>query len=161
MTLSSPPVAGVWWEHTLDWLYVSLSSPPLAGVWWAHTLDWLYVSLSSPPLAGVWWAHWRRCPVAAVASSNCTPHPPHPQHDCKALWVYRNTQLSAMYMHYSFFHSFIHSFIRGQREMRCCVCAQRESSESCLDPWPKTSGAAVTSSESMTDIKWNLISICS
>ncbi len=42
---SSPHVAGVWWAHTLDWLYISLSSPPVAGVWWAHTLDWLYVSL--------------------------------------------------------------------------------------------------------------------
>ncbi len=54
----SPPVAGVWWAHTLDWLYDSLYSPPVAGVWWAHTLDWLYDL--SPPLssvAGVWWAH--------------------------------------------------------------------------------------------------------
>ncbi len=47
MSLSSPPVAGVWWAHTLDWLYDSLSSPPVAGVWWAHTLDWLYDSLLS------------------------------------------------------------------------------------------------------------------
>ncbi len=62
-SLSSPPVAGVWWAHTLDWLYDSLSSPPVAGVWWAHTLDWLYGALSSPPVAGVWWAHWCRCPV--------------------------------------------------------------------------------------------------
>ncbi len=53
----SPPVAGVWWAHTLDWFYDYLSSPPVAGVWWAHTLDWLYDSLSSPPVAGVWWAH--------------------------------------------------------------------------------------------------------
>ncbi len=30
MTLSSPPVAGVWREHTLDWVYDSL--PPVAGV---------------------------------------------------------------------------------------------------------------------------------
>ncbi len=56
-SLSSPPVAGVWWVHTLDWLYDSLSSPPVAGVWWEHTLDWIYDSLSSPPVAGVWWAH--------------------------------------------------------------------------------------------------------
>ncbi len=139
-SLSSPPVAGVWWAHTLDCLYDSLSSPPVAGVWWAHTLDWLYDSLSSSPVAGVWWAHtldwlydlsllstcswcvvraytwlslclsllstcsWcvhrRRCPVAAVASSKWMLHtgggsgespPPHP-HDCKALWVYSNTQ---------------------------------------------------------------------
>ncbi len=55
ISLSSPPVAGVWWAHTLDWLYDSLS-PPVAGVWWAHTLDWLYDSLSEP-VAGVWWAH--------------------------------------------------------------------------------------------------------
>ncbi len=55
--LSSPPVSGVWWAHTLDWLYDSLSSPPVAGVWWAHTLDCLYDSLSSPPVSGVWWAH--------------------------------------------------------------------------------------------------------
>ncbi len=39
MTLSSPPVAGVWWVHTLDWLHDSLSSSPVAGVWWAHTLQ--------------------------------------------------------------------------------------------------------------------------
>ncbi len=54
---------------------------------WKHPLDWLYDSLSSPPVAGVWWAHWRRCPVAAVASSKWmlhtgggwgeTPPPPH------------------------------------------------------------------------------------
>ncbi len=73
-SLSSPPVAGVWWVHTLDWLYDSLSSPPVAGVWWAHTLDCLYDSLSSPPVAGVWWAHLGRCPVAAVASSKWMLH---------------------------------------------------------------------------------------
>ncbi len=33
--------------HPLDRLYDSLSSPPVAGVWWAHTLDWLYLSLLS------------------------------------------------------------------------------------------------------------------
>ncbi len=32
------------------------------------------MSLSSPPVAGVWWAHWRRCPVAAVASSKWMLH---------------------------------------------------------------------------------------
>ncbi len=68
-SLSSPPVAGVWWAHTLDWLYDSLSSPPVAGVVWEHTLDWLYDSLSSAPVAGVWRAHSCRCPVAAVALS--------------------------------------------------------------------------------------------
>ncbi len=47
MSLSSPPVAGVWWAHTLDWLYDSLSSPPVAGVWWVRTLDWLCLSLLS------------------------------------------------------------------------------------------------------------------
>ncbi len=57
ISLFSPPVAGVWWAHTLDWLYDSLSSPPVSGVWWEHTLDWLYDSLSSPPVAGVWWVH--------------------------------------------------------------------------------------------------------
>ncbi len=44
--------------------------------------------LSSPPVAGVWWAHWRRCPVAAVASSKWMLHtggdwgetPPPPPH---------------------------------------------------------------------------------
>ncbi len=46
-SLSSPPVAGVWWEHTLDCLYDSLPSPPVAGVWWEHTLDCLYISLLS------------------------------------------------------------------------------------------------------------------
>ncbi len=39
-----------------------------------HPLDWLYLSLSSPPVTGVWWAHWRRCPVAAVASSKWMLH---------------------------------------------------------------------------------------
>ncbi len=48
--------------------------PPVAGVWWAHTLDWFYDSLSSPPVAGVWWAHWCRCPEAAVASSKWMLH---------------------------------------------------------------------------------------
>ncbi len=42
-----------------------------------HPLDWLYDSLSSPPVAGVWWAHWRRCPVAAVASSKWRGETPH------------------------------------------------------------------------------------
>ncbi len=82
-SLSSPPVAGVWWAHTLDWLYDSLSSPPVTGVWWAHTLDWLYDSLSSPPVAGVW------CALAPLScGSDCiiqvdaggwgeTPLPPH------------------------------------------------------------------------------------
>ncbi len=73
-SLSSPPVAGVWWEHTLYCLYDSLSSPPVAGVWWEHTLYCLYDSLSSPPVAGVWWARWHRCPVAAVASSKWMLH---------------------------------------------------------------------------------------
>ncbi len=69
-SLSSPPVAGVWWVHTLDCLYDSLSSPPVTGVWWVHTLDCLYDSLSSPPVAGVWWGQ----PVAAAASSKWMLH---------------------------------------------------------------------------------------
>ncbi len=68
VSLSSPPVAGVWWEHTLDWLYDSLSSPPVAGVWRAHTLDWLYDSLSSPLVAGVWWAHTLDCLYDSLSS---------------------------------------------------------------------------------------------
>ncbi len=76
-----------------------------------HPLDWLYDSLSSPPVAGVWWAHWRRCPVAAVASSKWMLHTgggwgETPPHDCKALWVYNNTQ-KALYK--CIIHSFIHS----------------------------------------------------
>ncbi len=45
----------MWWAHTLDWLYDSLSSPPVAGVWWAVRTTWLASlnSLSSPPVAGV------------------------------------------------------------------------------------------------------------
>ncbi len=42
---SSPPVAGVWWAHTLDCLYVSLSSPPVAGVW-VSAYTWLSLCLS-------------------------------------------------------------------------------------------------------------------
>ncbi len=62
-----------------------------------HPLDWLYDSLSSPPVAGVWWVHWRRCIVAAVTSSKWMLHTgggwgETPPHDCKALWVYNNTQ---------------------------------------------------------------------
>ncbi len=45
---------------------------------------WASLSRNSPPVAGVWWAHWRRCPVAAVASSKWMLHtgggwgePPH------------------------------------------------------------------------------------
>ncbi len=67
-SLSSPPVAGVWWAHTLDCLYDSLSSPPVAGVWWEHTLDCLYDSLSSPPVAGVWWAHTLDCLYDSLSS---------------------------------------------------------------------------------------------
>ncbi len=94
-SLSSPPVAGVWWAHTLDCLYDSLSSPPVAGVWWAHTLDWLYDSLSSPPVAGVWWVHWRRYPVAAIASFTWMLHTgggwgETSPYDYEALWVYIN-----------------------------------------------------------------------
>ncbi len=64
----SPPVAGVWWAHTLDCLYISLFSPPVAGVWWAHTLDWLYDSHSFPPVAGVWWAHTLDCLYVSLSS---------------------------------------------------------------------------------------------
>ncbi len=78
-SLSSPPVAGVWRAHPLDWLYdssllstcswcvasafhligsmSSLSSPPVAGVWRAQHLIGSMTLLSSPPVAGVWWAH--------------------------------------------------------------------------------------------------------
>ncbi len=68
------------------------------------------ISLSSPPVAGVWWAHWRRCPVAAVASSKWMLHisggwGETPPHDCKALWVYSNTQQKVLYK------CIIHSFI--------------------------------------------------
>ncbi len=53
MTLSSPPVAGVWRAHTLDWVYVSLSSPPVAGFGESiHLIGTM--TLSSPPVAGVW-----------------------------------------------------------------------------------------------------------
>ncbi len=109
MTLSSPPVAGVWWAHTLDCLYDSLSSPPVAGVWWVHTLDCL--SLLST-------CSW--CVVSALAPLSCGSHriiqvdaahwwwlrrdPPPPPHDCKVLWVYNNTQ-KALYK------CIIHSFI--------------------------------------------------
>ncbi len=75
--LSSIMASSIKWmdnPHPLDWLYDSLSSPPVAGVWWAHTLDWLYDYLSSPPVSGVWWAHWHCCPVAAVASSKWMLH---------------------------------------------------------------------------------------
>ncbi len=73
--------------------------PPLALV--NHGLPIINIhlidSLSSPPVAGVWWVHWRRCTVAAVASSKWILHTgggwgeTNP-HDCKALWVYSNTQ---------------------------------------------------------------------
>ncbi len=67
------------------------------------------ISLSSPPVAGVWWAHWRRCAVAAVASSKWMLHTgggwrETPSYDCKALWVYSNTQLKR-YINDSFIHS--------------------------------------------------------
>ncbi len=62
ISLSSPPVAGVWWAHPLDWLYNSLSSPPVAGVWWAYTLDWLYLSLLST-------CSW--CVVSTLAPLSC------------------------------------------------------------------------------------------
>ncbi len=49
LSLSLSPVAGVWWAHTLDWLYVSLSSPPVAGVWSIHLIG--SMTLSSPPVS--------------------------------------------------------------------------------------------------------------
>ncbi len=58
--------------HSLDCLYDSLSSPPVAGVWWAHTLDCLYDSLSSPPVAGVWWAHTLDCLYDSLSLSTCS-----------------------------------------------------------------------------------------
>ncbi len=74
--LSSPPVAGVWWVHTLDWLYDSLFSLHLwlvcgecihlidsmtlssLHLWLVcgdciHLIDSMTLS-SSPPVAGVW-----------------------------------------------------------------------------------------------------------
>ncbi len=94
-------------------LWLSLSSPPVAGVWCVHTLDCLYVSLSSPPVAGVWWAHWRRCPVAAVASSKWmlhtgggwgeTPHMIVKHVGCTAI------HNKALYK--SIIHSFIHMYM--------------------------------------------------
>ncbi len=101
-SLSSPPVAGVWWPHTLDWLYLSLlywpylwrhdslSSPPVAGVWWEHTLT-VFITLS-PPVAGGWgrsgaiWLpshHPGGCCRLVVVEE--TP----PPLLCKALWVPR------------------------------------------------------------------------
>ncbi len=76
--------------------YISLSfyRPALAHT---YTLLALWLSLS-PSVAGVWWAHWRHCPVAAFASSKWMLHTgggwgeTPPPHDCKALWVYNNTQ---------------------------------------------------------------------
>ncbi len=114
-SLSSPPVAGVWWVHTLDCLYDSLSSPPVAGVRWAHTLDWLYVSLSSPPVAGVWWAHWRRCPVAAVASSKWKLHtgggwgetPPPPPHMIVKRFGCTAIHIKALYKKCIIYHSYV------------------------------------------------------
>ncbi len=87
-SLSSPPVAGVWWEHTLDWLYDSLLSTcswcvVRAYTWLALWLSlstcswcvvsvhwWLYDSLSSLPVAGVWWAtlDW----LYALSLSTCS-----------------------------------------------------------------------------------------
>lgn len=56
-----------------------------------------------------------------------------------------------------------HVKLRRRKEMSWCVCVsvQRESSESCLDPWGSPSGITVTSSESMSNIKWIIVSICS
>ncbi len=137
--LSSPPVAGVWWAHTLDWLYDSLlstcslvcgecihligsmylsSSPPVAGVWWAHTLDWLYDLFSSPPVAGVWWAHWRRCPVAAVASSKCCTlvvvekRPPH-----MIVKRFGCTTIHKKALYKCIIHSFINSSVSSTTRM--------------------------------------------
>ncbi len=80
VSLSSPPVSGVWWEYTLDCLCLSLLSTCSCCVVSAYTwlslclslsllstcsccvvsaYTWLSLSLSlsSPPVAGVWWAH--------------------------------------------------------------------------------------------------------
>ncbi len=55
-----------------------LSSPPVAGVWWAHCAVFLW-QLSHHPSG---------CCTLVVIEER---HPP-PPHDCKALWVYNNTQ---------------------------------------------------------------------
>ncbi len=87
-----------------------------------HPLDWLYLSLSSPPVADVWWAHWRRCPVAAVASSKWmlhtgggwgeTPHMIVKRFGCTAIHKKR-------YINASFIHSFIHSFHSFIQMLKC------------------------------------------
>ncbi len=60
-----------------------------------YPFDWL--SLSSPPVAGVWWAHWRRLScgcrrIIQVDAAHWLWLRSDPPHDCKALWVYSNTQ---------------------------------------------------------------------
>ncbi len=51
LSLSTSPVLVCGERITWLALWLSLSLSSTAGVWWAHTLDWLYDSLSSPPVA--------------------------------------------------------------------------------------------------------------
>ncbi len=110
------PVAGVWWEHTLDWLNDSLSSPPVAGVvsaytwlslWHSlHTLDWLY---DSSLLSTCSW-----CVVSALASLSCgsrrmlqrrkTPPPPPPM----IVKCFGCTTIHNKALYKCIIHSFIH-----------------------------------------------------
>ncbi len=78
-----------WWTFSLEevllWFMDSyfgqkqlFKPPPLALVYHGLLIIPIHligsISPSSPPVAGVWWAHWRRCPVAAVASSKWMLH---------------------------------------------------------------------------------------
>ncbi len=47
------------------WTWYCLACQLTRCAWESHV---------APPVAGVWWAHWRRCPVAAVASSKWMLH---------------------------------------------------------------------------------------
>ncbi len=98
--------------HFISRSSLSSASPLSYQHFEGYPLDWLYDSPSSPPVAGVWWAHWRRCPVAAVASSKwmlhtgggwgVTPHMIVKRFGCMAI------HNKALYK--CIIHSFIHSY---------------------------------------------------
>ncbi len=105
-------------------LCVLAKFPPLALVYHGLLIILIHligsISLSSPPVAGVWCAHWRRCPVAAVASSKwmlhtgggwgVTPYMIVKRFGCIA--IHNKRYINA---------SFIHSVEKGERGGELCT----------------------------------------
>ncbi len=122
------PCLTVFHKNPLDCLYDSLSSPPVAGVWWVHTLDWLIDTLSTCSWCVVsaytWLALWlsllSTCSWCVVVlwqplhhpSGYCTlvvfdERPPPPPIWLKSALGVQQYTIKALYK--CFIHSFVNS----------------------------------------------------